>query len=260
MRTRSRYSIFLFLWRTHSCVQRRTSVRRLKFLHFKQARGETILWRRHSCLQRRDSSRRRRVCARCAARQPRTQARVPAAAANFSSPSGVPKLRCKPRDSIGASAPSFWRQRRSRQGSSSTGRLAMRSHKCERCTQKCVRHTCSPVSSGQRETECRALAGCAFHPDTAALPLYHLLTDRQPYSGSGKLASVEPLEWFEDQAGILGVNSDPVVANRDEPFPRPTARRGNVNPRMFATTISYGVFEQILKELVALRRMTRYNR
>ncbi len=36
----------------------------LEFLHFKQARGETFLWRRHSCLQRRDSSRRRRVSAR----------------------------------------------------------------------------------------------------------------------------------------------------------------------------------------------------
>src|SRR5688572_26385154 len=69
------------------------------------------------------------------------------------------------------------------------------------------------------EEERAALTQRGFYPDPAPVPMHDASADGQPDAGSGKrLLGVEPAKDLEDLRLMRGIDSDPVVSDREHPL------------------------------------------
>src|ERR1039458_10476459 len=104
------------------------------------------------------------------------------------------------------------------------------------------------TSNGNREVKRGAAPGLRFHPDATPTALHDLLADGQPDARAGVLfVGVQPLEDREDTLGILGLDSDAVIADGKNPFISLLLGR-NVNPGRLDVELD-GVPDQVLKQL-----------
>src|SRR5829696_4432294 len=68
-----------------------------------------------------------------------------------------------------------------------------------------------------RESERAAFAGLRLHPDPSAVPIDDLLADREADAGARVLGlRVEPLEHHEDPFGVLRIEADAIVRDRED--------------------------------------------
>src|ERR1044072_8843307 len=119
-----------------------------------------------------------------------------------------------------------------------------------------VRAGCSSVAGGQRERHPRAALGARLRADAAAVVLHDLAGDRQPDPGARiAVARVQALEHAEDHLGVLGVDADSVVVDREAPL-RVLALRAHAHLGHGADGHELDrVGDQVLQELGELPRL-----
>src|SRR5881394_390729 len=112
-------------------------------------------------------------------------------------------------------------------------------------------------SRGKGEEECRATSKLRLHPDATAVPFDDLLADCEPDAGARVLRPcMEPLEELEDPLAVLGIDTDPVVADREDPL-RLRAPRRDVHPGGGGAAELDRVRDQVLEELDHLQALGR---
>ena len=107
------------------------------------------------------------------------------------------------------------------------------------------------ILSGHRHGEIKSstMAKLRIHPDTSAMPFHDFFAKRQADARSRILGGgMQTLENDEDPVGILGIDSNAVIANRKQPFVLPLYRR-NVNARGPVTVELDRVADKVLKQL-----------
>jgi len=71
----------------------------------------------------------------------------------------------------------------------------------------------------QSEEERGPLVRLRRDPDASSAAFHNLLNDGQADSGAWKLGrTVQPLEDFEDSVGVLRIDPNAIVFNRENPF------------------------------------------
>src|ERR1017187_1303796 len=85
------------------------------------------------------------------------------------------------------------------------------------------------------ELERSTLPGFRFHPDPPTLALDNLLTKRKTDASAGNFASMQALEHAEHPAGVFWIDTDSVVAHREQPPFRIALRRDVDSGRFLAS-------------------------
>ena len=81
-----------------------------------------------------------------------------------------------------------------------------------------------------------------------ALRLDYTAADREPQHRSGILLSrVQPLERVEDGGSMLGLKTDSVISNGDDPVSPVQFRADMYSRGVILLSILYGVADQVLK-------------
>lgn len=75
------------------------------------------------------------------------------------------------------------------------------------------------LENREREVKFRSFAGFGFNPNIPAVLVDDFLAKRKPDARAGVIAAaMEAVENFEDLIGVLGVNADAVVNDREQPL------------------------------------------
>jgi len=84
------------------------------------------------------------------------------------------------------------------------------------------------------------------------------LAERQPDSGTRVFVlAVQSLEYAEDAVGIVGVDTDALVLDRDDPLVAVPFGR-DLHPWRLVAAVVEGVFHQVLEDLPELVVVPRY--
>jgi hypothetical protein len=100
-----------------------------------------------------------------------------------------------------------------------------------------------------REPEGGALADRRLYPDGSAQAFDHFSAERQADATAGVLVATEAAENNENFFRKLRVDADPIVLDREHPFPGGVPRGGDVNLRRLVATVFDGVTDEILEHL-----------
>ena len=115
---------------------------------------------------------------------------------------------------------------------------------------RCLAH---PLLVRDGEKEGGSLPRLRFHPNLTAVAFNDLLTNRQAYAGSWIFVSpVQPLEYDKYAVGVLRIDTNTVVSDREKPAAVPSFGR-NMNTQSLHPSKLDGIAYEILKELHELR-------
>ena|SRR5678810_714082 len=105
-----------------------------------------------------------------------------------------------------------------------------------------------------------SLACLGYYPDSSAMALNDLFAYRQAYAGTWIFFSiVQPLKNDKDSLGIFGVQSDPIVADRKQPFSGPACSRHIYLWCLLSVKLD-GITDQVLKKLAQLYPIRHHSR
>jgi hypothetical protein len=101
---------------------------------------------------------------------------------------------------------------------------------------------------GERETESGSGIDFRLDPDPASMPLHNFLADSKSHSGAGVFAAMETLEDAKHLLGILGLDSDAIVFDRNQPFVAAAPSRDTNSRRYLRLRVLDRVDRQVLKQ------------